>query len=557
MGIAGIQFQRDLQLLIQNIEQKLERFRQGPAQRIPDALNAFAYKVRNFLIGGSTKGPSIVAAQRQQTPTVAEPPLNHDADLLVLQRGSFRRRKEVPEEVPEPPQPKLVVIASEPADPGPAPVLQDVKEGMARTGQGVTGKFGRLASEIGDTIEKAFGHLMGSPPPPPPPPMPKTYAPVVDRSHYIQDHPEMPWVRKPGPQKEAKGPRANVEEPLEEHLQPAIIRLEAKPKTEGVFFDPKVIEESEAKRKSGIEKVPEQPTVPALTEADLKKAEKRVHFAQEIANTETLKEQETRVEKQIREAAKSRSQQNRKPIPRFDPTKAKRFLNWSDQAGSSIAAQPSHAKPNQSLKDESRETDRAELETEVQAAVRAIIPPRGILKRDDPSGVPRVPKKVEFSDEVRERSFKETVTEKTAKREVIDTTIEKQVLREVHDEMRRWNVTGDRFIRLMLIALDDTELPRKRAVDPEKMAIELYRWFLKEAPHGAWTAQAESSIREQLKARTREDALSALEPIIEHFDRYQHPEREKDGGKQIVHGRLKQLGEILHRIGDEQRHRIT
>src|SRR6476659_2702684 len=98
MGIGGIQFQRDLQLLIQNIEQKLERFRQGPAQRIPDAFNAFAYKVRNFLFGGGTKGPSIVAAQRQQTPTVAEPPLNHDADLLVLQRGSFRRRKEVPKE---------------------------------------------------------------------------------------------------------------------------------------------------------------------------------------------------------------------------------------------------------------------------------------------------------------------------------------------------------------------------------------------------------------------------------------------------------------------------
>src|SRR6185369_12627443 len=117
------------------------------------------------------------------------------------------------------------------------------------------------------------------------------------------------------------------------------------------------------------------------------------------------------------------------------------------------------------------------------------------------SGVPRVPKKVEFSDEVRERSFKETATEKTAKREVFDTTIEKQVLREVHDEMRRWNVTGDRFIRLMLIALDETELPRKRQVDPEKMAIELYRRFLKEAPHGAWTADAESSIREQLKAR--------------------------------------------------------
>ena len=82
MGIGGIQFQRDLQLLIQNIEQKLERFRQGPAQRIPDALNAFAYKVRNFLIGGSTKGPSIVAAQRQQTPTVAE----RQADETMAER---------------------------------------------------------------------------------------------------------------------------------------------------------------------------------------------------------------------------------------------------------------------------------------------------------------------------------------------------------------------------------------------------------------------------------------------------------------------------------------
>jgi len=123
----------------------------------------------------------------------------------------------------------------------------------------------------------------------------------------------------------------------------------------------------------------------------------------------------------------------------------------------------------------------------------------------------------------------------------------------VHEEMHHWHATGDRFIRLMLIALDNTELPSKRRTDPHKMAIELYGSFVNEAPPDEWAERAESSIREQLEARTRDEALSALEPIIEHFGRYARTSSEDDNdGLRTVHERLGQLGRILHKLRDEQ-----
>ena len=169
------------------------------------------------------------------------------------------------------------------------------------------------------------------------------------------------------------------------------------------------------------------------------------------------------------------------------------------------------------------------------------------------------PRHVRFGDLVEEREIKNSAEESNLKRRTlaqIDARTPQndaeEILRTVHKEMRSRIVKGNRFINLMLIALDNTELPPQRQTDPDRMAIELYRAFLKKAPD-RWAEQAESTIRVQLEARSREGALRALEPIVKHFDRYSRPPSENDRpGMQFLHERLGQLGKILHKLQAEQ-----
>ncbi len=169
------------------------------------------------------------------------------------------------------------------------------------------------------------------------------------------------------------------------------------------------------------------------------------------------------------------------------------------------------------------------------------------------------PRHVRFGDLVEEREIKNSAEERNLKRRTlaqIDARTPQndagEILRTVHKEMRSRIVKGDRFINLMLIALDNTELPPQRQTDPDRMAIELYRAFSEEAPD-RWAEQAESTIRVQLEARSREGALRALEPIVKYFDRYSRPPSENDRpGMQFLHERLGQLGKILHKLQAEQ-----
>jgi hypothetical protein len=169
------------------------------------------------------------------------------------------------------------------------------------------------------------------------------------------------------------------------------------------------------------------------------------------------------------------------------------------------------------------------------------------------------PRHVRFGDLVEEREIKNSAEESNLKRRTlaqIDARTPQndaeEILQTVHKEMRSRIVKGDRFINLMLIALDNTELPPQRQTDPDRMAIELYRAFSKEAPD-RWAEQAESTIRVQLEARSREGALRALEPIVKYFGRYSRPPSENDRpGMQFLHQRLGQLGKILHKLQAEQ-----
>jgi hypothetical protein len=568
MALSGINAQRIVQA-VQHFGERLTRFKQGLADRAPD-FSEFRRKAAEFFtqFSWNSKKPTITVPQPSRAPASIPPADPSDPSLEGLERPFFNRREDILVEEP------VSETAALPTKFNPVEITQDkledvghriatdakeaatefvniLKEAAAEAGEALGKKATELVEAAKETLSSTIDWLAG--PPPSPPPAAATFPRFVSQERRqeleknIESQTEMPWVGQRKPEQTQS---------FLEHPQPTIIDWEIKPQREGTFFDPKAVREPPAKQKIDSEKLPDHSEQSVtLTADELKQAEKAVRRAAEEVNTEILKEQEARVRDQERDESierKNRSTQNRRAIPTFDSTRAKRFEHWGEPEGSP-AAQQSDTIPNRSPGNEHREIDAAELEKEVRAAVRAIIPPRGILRRDDQSGIPRTPKKVQFSDEIEERLFDMTAEEKAAKLKAIETISEMNVLRKVHDEMRHWHATGDRFIGLMLIALDDTEQPPHRQTDPHTMAMELYGSFVNEAPPGEWADRAESSIREQLEARTRDAALSALEPIIKQFDRYARPASKKfDDGERILHERLGQLGKILQKLQAEQ-----
>src|SRR5262249_1140763 len=116
-------------------------------------------------------------------------------------------------------------------------------------------------------------------------------------------------------------------------------------------------------------------------------------------------------------------------------------------------------------------------------------------------------------------------------------------LRRLHEDAkqlpRQRFVKTDRFFSLMTIAQD------KSPTHAHRLAIQLLHRFQSRSSSDEWTKKADRTLRAQLKDRSQQDALSALDPVIAHFDRYKALE-ETTKNKDFVG--LIQLRGILHRI---------
>jgi hypothetical protein len=481
--------------------------------------------------------------------------------------------------------------------------VSTLKEAAAEAGDALGKKATEFVEAAKESLSNAIDWFTGSPPSSPP--AEEAFPNVISEERRqelakcIESQTEMHWL---GLKKPEEPKPSEVQ-----HRQPAIKRWYDKPKPEPVLYDgrpERALEEMQ--KKTDGEPAPEPPHVAPFTDEEEKQATISARRVKEELNTEVLKQQEEEIAKQNTEAANRRKQKAEPPPePRFDPTQAEKFENWGDPAGKYAAHPETVVEQSAELKTESRKhaaplatgtnsTTRTDSDDPVPPKRRlqrrphvadlrkqrrqteefhnklvqlskdaAARPPRrkpalklalteGIQTSTKPAGKPlpdsslrpATARRVQFGDFV-----KESEIEVSAEERAIDA---EEIVRTVHEEMRPRLVEGDRFIRLMLIALYDTELPTNRKTDPHKMAIELYRAFSKKAPD-RWAEQAESTIRQQLEARPRDDALRALEPIVKYFDRYSgQPSKKERPGMQFLHQRLGQLGMILHKLQNEQ-----
>ncbi len=454
-----------------------------------------------------------------------------------------------------------------------------------------------MARSAEEALARTADRLTGSPPPP------ESNIPILTKEERpkAEDSIEPPETPPIGSAK-----REEPKPPQVEHRQPAIERWDDKPKPEQKLYDGKAERAREKmQKKTDGESAPEPPHVAPFTEEEERNATISARRIEEELKTEALKQQEEEIARQNNEAANKRQQKAEPPPrPRFDPSQAKKFENWGDPTGD--AAHPQTVvEQSAEQKTESRKRA-ASIATGTKSTIRTDtddpVPQKRRLQRRARVADLRKQRRQteEFHKKLRQLSEDaaarpprrnpalklaltegtQTSTKPASKRlhasplrpdiapsrrvrfgyfvggREIEISAEERaidaeaILKTEHKDMRPRLVEGDRFIGLMLIALDDTELPSNR--DPHKMAIELYRAFSKKAPD-RWAEQAESTIRQQLEARPRADALRALEPIVKYFDRYSGPPSKNERpGEQFLHQRLGQLGMILQKLQNEQ-----
>jgi hypothetical protein len=548
-----------------------------------------------------TRDPEQSTGQEPRPKTDLDAKLAELDKVLIQARNRPITRPEAPPTPEEPAADPAVVIQEKVAGVGQtlsdglstvAATLEDlvdiVKEKAGEVGGAIQAQASALADAVIEGVSTTLESLMPPPDPPLPPPVPipkLTEEQRREAQEYIEKHPEVPWVELPKPEESPT--------PVKPEVPPAIKHWDDKPKSESNFYDGK------AEREAKVVPAPEPPSDPPFTKEDLERAERSVRGAYESAIAELLKEQEKRIADQNAQAA-----MNRKKVvpdrPRFDPTQAKKFEYWGDPSerdatgGETVVEQLPELKTEDARSAASlagREDLPIRSDTDAAAPAKRRLPQRARVadlrkERRETEEFPNKLRRLNEDAAVRRaerKPFKLALTEQTStkparkplpdsslrpvrrvqfgdfvKESEIEVSAEEraidaeEIVRTVHEEMRARMVQGDRFIRLMLIALDDTKLPTNRKTDPHKMAIELYRAFSKKA-RDRWAEQAESTIRQQLEAQPRDNALRALGPIVKYFDRYSGPPSKAERpGMQFLHQRLGQLGMILHKLQNEQ-----
>jgi hypothetical protein len=552
MAVPSVNTQRIIQAVL-HFGERLTRFKQGLADRAPD-FSEFRRAVADFFartfgrekqeLNGNVRLPE--QQPRPPEPAPVRQQRDLDPDLGELEKPFLRRRPSIsdaaarsdapPERTvdPAPISETLVqAINHAAADVGDvvedaaAKIVKDTGALLESASEAIQETAIEIAKNAGGAIDRAANWLAGSP-------LSEAGKQLPEAMHGTHRKQNDSHIAK-----NAELPRSSVKHTserkvLDEQFKPAFTKFfdrirRSEPATS---IEPKSRQQAEAGNNR------------PFTEDELKQATCQYWENELRIEADILNEQE----------AKFRNQSpSVKPSPRaiktFDSTTAKKFQHWGDPVS---PAPTTKAPVDTSLKppidDLGQPIDASALEEEVRALVRSLIPPRSILKRPDPSGIPRAAKLVRFSDQTDEQTIENW---SDVKRATIANIDERSKLREVQQDMKDWHATGDRFIPLMLIALDNTQ--RRRKVNPHKMAIELYRVFTEEASADEWAAHAELSIRTQLQRRSRKEALSVLEPIIENFDGYLHSDHEdEDPGSRIVHDRLRDIANILHKLRDEQ-----